>query len=364
MQGDRVAEKRPKPSSEMDHKFATTCGARASHPLVPRSCRERAVDAVFWTLPGEWSTFIGTSDQHTVSLTLSAMPSRCYVQKECCADEFFLCRLVHVTRADVPGGWGQRLSLECVQPALSAISLRPQLQDRAHLVGRAIGPESLLLAPRDNQSVTVVHPLRLAGGLAGCECAEILVELAVEGSETWIPQSACNDWTLRECVVEPLEAGTTYEGRVRIQSPVSSPARTSLDRSWLSQPVPGATVTTNLEALVVEGSLTVTVGSGRRLGRRLAQLELQKVLSEVTALELRSILVTPLGGSDLGYILAAASIGRELDEASAQAAAEEAQRHTIHRGRRGLGVEWSGDPTVHFSTKSVILRSSGPGVSF
>eukprot|EP00439_Symbiodinium_sp_Y106_P043621 s1373_g5.t1 len=122
--------------------------------------------STFWTMPGEWSTFVGSSEAAvSVTVALSEQPHRCYVQKECCTDEFFLChsgstgQTVEITRSDVPGGWGQRLSLVCVTPALAGLSDRPQVQ--------ATGPASLVLAPRDNQSVTVMYPEKMATTMQG-----------------------------------------------------------------------------------------------------------------------------------------------------------------------------------------------------
>lgn len=273
--------------------------------------------STFWTMPGEWSTFIGSSHTMVVSVMLTETPHRCYVQKECCADEFAIChdtansRSVQLMRVDVPGGWGQRLTLVCVQPVLSTISLRPEVQ--------VIGPESLLLAPRDNESVTIVYPLRMAAAVEGCECPEIVLEMAVQGSG-WLPMAGegglCKDWNSRECVVDGLVPGTTYEGRVQISCQASA-----LSSIWTYA---GATVTTNLEALVVEGSISVT--AARRLSanaRRLAEQQLQKVLSEVTAVELRSVLVTT-EGSDTSYLVAASTLGS--DDAAAELEAQAAQR--------------------------------------
>jgi len=275
----------------------------------------------FWTMPGEWSTFIGNSQTMTVTISLTETPHRCYVLKECCTDEFSVChdatnsRSVQVMRVDIPGGWGQSLTLQCVQPILSTISLRPEVQ--------VVGPESLLLAPRDNESVTIVYPLRMAAQVEGCECPEIVLEMAVEGSGVWLLQTGdglgCKDWSLRECVVSSLVPGTTYEGRVQIACQASA-----LSSIWTYA---GATVTTNLEAFVVEGSITVTpasrrLASTRRLASELAHV--RKVLSEVSGVELRSVMVT--GEGDMSYVLAASSIGRGVEDASAEMVAMETQR--------------------------------------
>ncbi|CAE7239743.1 ADAMTS9 [Symbiodinium natans] len=227
---------------------------------------------------------------------------------------------VDITRSDVPGGWGQRLSLVCVTPALAGLSDRPQVQ--------ATGPESLLLSPRDNQSVTVTYPEKLATTMQGCECATIYLEMAVEGSGDWLRREGvdglCSDWGSRRCVVDRLAAGQIYEGRVRIQC-----SDTGLSSSWT---LAGATVSTNLEAFTVTGSISVQA-SGRRLASSGAfRARLRATLSEVAEVEETAVLVEDgvVGGTaSLDFVLAASTIGLEFDEAEAENVAEAtAQRLT------------------------------------
>lgn len=280
--------------------------------------------STFWTMPGEWSTFVGSSEAAvSVTVALSEQPHRCYVQKECCTDEFFLChsgstgQTVEITRSDVPGGWGQRLSLVCVTPALAGLSDRPQVQ--------ATGPASLVLAPRDNQSVTVMYPEKMATTMQGCECARIHLEMAVEGSGDWLVREGvdglCSDWSTRRCVVDRLAAGQIYEGRVQIVC-----SDTGLSSNWT---LAGATVSTNLEAFTVTGAISVQAsGSSRRLATSGAfRARLRAVLSEVADVEETAVLVDDgtIGGvPSLDFVLAASTIGLEFDEPEAENVAEAA----------------------------------------
>jgi hypothetical protein len=210
-------------------------------------------------MPGEWGTVIGTSESSmTANVILTETPHRCYVQKECCGDQYFIChsssggRNVTVTRADVPGGWGQTLTLQCVSPALAGISDKPLTQ--------AVGPAFLELRPLNTRRVQVRYPVMLASNMEGCECPSITLELRevakFDGQapeNTWVQhtgyQDLCVAWSTRLCIAEGLIAGSTYQGRVRIgcQNP-------SLNSTWT---LSGNNVTTNLPAGVVAGAIAV-----------------------------------------------------------------------------------------------------------
>eukprot|EP00930_Biecheleria_cincta_P015824 TRINITY_DN13066_c0_g1_i2.p1 TRINITY_DN13066_c0_g1~~TRINITY_DN13066_c0_g1_i2.p1 ORF type:complete len:2717 (+),score=246.04 TRINITY_DN13066_c0_g1_i2:840-8153(+) len=303
----------------------------------------------FWTMPGEWSTVIGTSSSMTAHVPLTETPHRCYVQKECCGDQYFIChsgfegRNVMITRSDVPGGWGQTLRLQCVSPALAGISNRPLTQ--------ALGPAFLELRSENTRRVQVRYPTKLASNMEGCECPNIALELRevakFDGqapANTWVQhtgyQDQCVAWSSRLCTAEGLTPGSTYQGRVRIGC-----QNVALNSTWT---ISGNNVTTNLPAGVVAGAIAVveapnsntasnnsnnsnsSSGSRRLLtsGDGLAS-SLRTQLGIVANLPASAVLVTPAavsqssGGAMLfDFVLAASRVGPGLNASAAHGSAE------------------------------------------
>ena len=176
--------------------YAVAVSQACSQP-VSLSSSQGAAALPLWTKPGEWDRPIGTSEVISVTVDTVDTPYRCYVAKSCCSDEFFVCpsrsdpTSVEVTRADVPGGWGQLISLRCVSPSLAQLAVPFFPYDQAVPAPGVV----VLLNPTIN-TLEVLLPEVLGRGLRDCECAEARLEITVEGQDFWAnpPRGSCTGY--------------------------------------------------------------------------------------------------------------------------------------------------------------------------
>jgi hypothetical protein len=217
---------------------STTCNIESLQPSTPYDirvrevCEDSSTDSAYgysamtlWTQPGIWKVSIGLS--YTVSATLDAgyAVHRCYVENECCSDEFSLCyagdqkQMVTVMRADAPNPWGQRPWLVCKSLSMSHL-VQEQLVP-------AESPSNMFCHFAELHSFKASYTL--GKGIGNCSCARPKIQFRVGSIEVnfgkmtsagpWIDASTseCNDMTRRECQIENLEPDTLYEGRSKVR---------------------------------------------------------------------------------------------------------------------------------------------------
>ncbi|CAE8720410.1 unnamed protein product, partial [Polarella glacialis] len=120
---------------------------------------------------------------------------------------------VAVQRADVPGGWGQKIKLKCT--ALAVKSFVP-----AFVEIQAPTPIKLELKDVTASSITAKYSLGYIQDIvATCDCAALVLELRANGTDDWFRVPGRNGGCMTigsSCIIDEVLSDTMYFARLKM----------------------------------------------------------------------------------------------------------------------------------------------------